>query len=133
MNSSPISNCPPGRACRHTTRARTDVGLEARATKSERYTWASSSRTRWRKRFVILLSVVPVLLYWFLRSPVQMVVAGGIAQALMLPLIGAAALYLRYRQLPDEVQPSGLTTALLWISTMVMLAFALYYVMSRLA
>ena len=60
-----------------------------------------------------------------------MVVAGGIAQALMLPLIGTAAVYLRHRQLPAEVQPSLVTTALLWISTGVMLAFALYYVMSR--
>jgi Mn2+/Fe2+ NRAMP family transporter len=92
----------------------------------------AASRLRWRKRFVIVLSVVPVMLYWFLRSPVQMVVAGGIAQALMLPLIGTAALYLRHRQLPNDVQPSGLTTALLWISTTVMLGFAVYYVVSRL-
>jgi manganese transport protein len=92
----------------------------------------AASRIRWRKRFVILLSVLPVVLYWFLRSPVQMVVAGGIAQALMLPLIGSAAVYLRHRQLPDDVQPSAATTALLWISTAVMLAFALYYVLSRL-
>ena len=91
------------------------------------------SRLRWRKRFVIVLSVLPVALYWFLRSPVQMVVAGGIAQALMLPLIGTAAIYLRHRQLPADVQPSQVTTALLWISTAVMLAFALYYVVSRLA
>jgi manganese transport protein len=90
-----------------------------------------ASRLRWRRRFVIALSVVPVLLYWFLKAPVQMVVAGGIAQALMLPLIGTAAVYLRHRQLPVDVQPSLVTTALLWISTGVMLAFALYYVMSR--
>jgi hypothetical protein len=92
----------------------------------------AASRLRWRKRFVIILSVLPVVLYWFLRSPVQMVVAGGIAQALMLPLIGTAAVYLRHRQLPDDVQPSMATTAMLWISTAVMLAFALYYVLSRL-
>ena len=90
-----------------------------------------ASRLRWRRRFVIALSVRPVLLYWFLRAPVQMVVAGGIAQALMLPLIGTAAVYLRHRQLPADVQPSLVTTALLWISTGVMLAFAMYYVMSR--
>jgi hypothetical protein len=92
----------------------------------------AASRLRWRKRFVIVLSVLPVVLYWFLRSPVQMVVAGGIAQALMLPLIGTAAVYLRHRQLPVDVQPSVATTAMLWISTAVMLAFALYYVLSRL-
>ena len=91
----------------------------------------AASRLRWRRRFVIILSIVPVLLYWFFRSPVQMVVIGGVAQALMLPLIGAAAIYLRHRQLPPDVRPSLATTIVLWFSTAVMLAFALYYVISR--
>jgi manganese transport protein len=91
----------------------------------------AASRRRWRNRFVIVLSVLPVTFYWFLRSPVQMVVAGGVAQALMLPLIGGAAVYLRHRQLPAEIRPAGATTVLLWISTSVMLGFALYYVGSR--
>ncbi len=91
------------------------------------------SRLRWRKRFVVVLSAVPVLLFWFFRSPVQMVVVGGVAQALMLPLIGIAAIYLCHRRLPADVQPSLATTVLLWVSTAVMAAFALYYVLSRLA
>jgi Mn2+/Fe2+ NRAMP family transporter len=92
----------------------------------------AASRLRWRRWFVIALSVVPVLFFWFFRSPVQMVVIGGIAQALMLPLIGTAAIYLRHRRLPPDVQPSPYTTLLLWISTAVMAGFALYYVASRL-
>lgn len=88
----------------------------------------AASRVRWRNRFVVGLSVVPVVLFWFVQSPVQMVVLGGIAQALMLPLIGLAAIYLRHNRLPAEVQPSGATTALLWVSTAVMLGFAIYYV-----
>jgi Mn2+/Fe2+ NRAMP family transporter len=90
------------------------------------------SRLRWRNRFVILLSVLPVCFYWFLRSPVQMVVAGGVAQAMMLPLIGSAAIYLRHRHLPQEIRPSVATTVMLWLSTLVMAAFALYYVAARL-
>ena len=93
----------------------------------------AASRRRWRRRFVIVLSIVPVLLFWFLRSPVQMVVAGGVAQAMMLPLIGIATVYLRHRHLPSDIRPSPLTTVLLWVSTLVMLAFALYYVASRLS
>jgi manganese transport protein len=92
----------------------------------------AESRLRWRKRFVVVLSVVPVTFYWFLRSPVQMVVAGGVAQALMLPLIGGAVIYLRHTQLPDEIRPAMGTTVLLWISSAVMLGFAAYYVWSRL-
>jgi hypothetical protein len=89
------------------------------------------SRLRWRNRFVVLLSIVPVCFYWFLRSPVQMVVAGGVAQALMLPLIGAAAIYLRHQHVPQEIRPSMATTVMLWVSTIVMSGFALYYVASR--
>jgi manganese transport protein len=92
----------------------------------------TASRLRWRRYFVIALSVVPVLFYWFLRAPVQMVVAGGVAQAMMLPLIGIAAVYLRHRHLPAEIAPSIGTTVMLWISAAVMLVFALYYVISRL-
>ena len=89
------------------------------------------SRRRWRSRFVVVLSVVPAVLYWAIESPVQMVVAGGIAQALLLPLIGCAAIYLRHARLPADLRPSTATTVLLWFSTLVMAGFAIYYVASR--
>ena len=89
------------------------------------------SRRRWRSRFVVVLSVVPAVLYWAIESPVQMVVAGGIAQALLLPLIGCAAIYLRHMRLPADLRPSTVTTVLLWFSTLVMAGFATYYVASR--
>lgn len=88
------------------------------------------SRLKWRNRFVVLLAGVPAVLYWFFESPVQMVVAGGVAQALLLPLIGIAAVYLRHTHLPHDIQPSRGTTAMLWLATAVMAAFALYYVSS---
>ena len=89
------------------------------------------SRIRWRSRFVIVLAGVPAFLYWFFESPVQMVVAGGIAQAMLLPLIGLAAIYLRHTRLPHEIRPSAATTIFLWIATAGMAGFALYYVFAR--
>lgn len=91
------------------------------------------TRRRWRNRFVIVLSAVPAGFYWLIESPVQMVVAGGLAQAFMLPLIGLAAIYLRHTHVPPEIRPSRGTTLLLWLSATVMLAFALFYGWSRLA
>ena len=79
---------------------------------------------------MVILATVPAILYWFLASPVQMVVAGGVAQALMLPLIGIAAVYLRHTDVPPDIRPSNGTTILLWVATVVMAAFALYYVAS---
>jgi hypothetical protein len=61
-----------------------------------------------------------------------MVVAGGIAQAMMLPLIGFAVVYLRHTQLPDDIRPSVVKTIALWFSSAVMFGFAAYYVWSRL-
>jgi Mn2+/Fe2+ NRAMP family transporter len=91
----------------------------------------SSARRRWRHVFLVALSVIPPIFYWFLESPVQMVMAGGLAQAAMLPLIGIAATYLRHRHLPAEIQPAPLTTASLWAATVVMGGFAIYYAASR--
>jgi len=92
----------------------------------------AAARVRWRDRFVVLLATLPAVFYWLFESPVRMVVAGGIAQALMLPLIGFAAIYVRHTALPRELQPSAVTTAALWISTAVMLGFATYYAVSTL-
>ena len=89
-------------------------------------------RLRWRRRFVWFLTVVPVILYFLIQEPARMVVAGGIAQAMMLPIIGLATLYLRHRRLPRKVRPSAGTTALLWVASAVMLAFAAYYLATRL-
>jgi len=86
------------------------------------------ARLRWRRRFVVVLTVIPVVLYGLFASPVKMVVAGGIAQSLMLPVLGGAALYLRHRRLPSEVAPSLWTTAGLWLASFLILAMMLYYV-----
>lgn len=90
-----------------------------------------AARVRWRKRFVWFLTVVPVVLYLLIQEPARMVVAGGIAQAMMLPIIGAGTLYLRHRCLPRKVAPSPATTALLWAAAVVMAAFAAYYLATR--
>ncbi len=73
-----------------------------------------------RRRFTVLLTVVPVLLYLLFESPVKMVVAGGISQSVMLPITGAGALYLRHRRLPSALRPSRLMTFGLWASTLLM-------------
>jgi manganese transport protein len=93
----------------------------------------AAARLRWRNRFVVLLATLPAVFFWLFESPVRMVVAGGVAQALMLPFIGFAAIYVRHARLPRELRPSMTTTAALWISTGVMLGFGAYYVISALS
>jgi Mn2+/Fe2+ NRAMP family transporter len=92
----------------------------------------AAARRRWRNVFLLVLAVIPPICYWFIESPVQMVLAGGIAQAAMLPLIGLAAIYLRHNHVPKDIQPTATTTVMLWIATAVMAGFALYYAAAQL-
>ena len=77
----------------------------------------AAARARYRNLFVVLLTVVPVGLIFIFTDPVQMVRIGGIAQAMMLPVIGLGAVYLRHRHLPKDIQPSQWVTVGLWVAT----------------
>ncbi|MBI1791310.1 MAG: Nramp family divalent metal transporter [Acidobacteria bacterium] len=85
-----------------------------------------AARVRYRRRFVVVLTVIPVGLILFIQSPVLMVVIGGICQSVMLPIIGAATLHMRYRRMPEAILPARLTTVLLWVSAIVMAAAVAY-------
>jgi manganese transport protein len=87
----------------------------------------SERRIAFRNRFVVLLTVVPIALYWTLESPVTMVMIGGIAQALLLPAVGIGALFLRHRRLPPEITPSLPTTVALWVTTGIIVVMMAYY------
>jgi Mn2+/Fe2+ NRAMP family transporter len=90
------------------------------------------SRLRFRNTFVVLLTVVPVIFFFLFQSPVKMVVAGGLAQAMMLPIIGLSTLYLRHRHLPREIAPSPWVTIALWLATAVIVYLMGYYIVEQL-
>lgn len=84
-------------------------------------------RLRFRNRFIVVLATVPVLFFWTLQSPVVMVMLGGIAQSMMLPIVGIGAIFLRHRRLPSDIAPSAATTAALWLATAVIVVVMGYY------
>jgi Mn2+/Fe2+ NRAMP family transporter len=85
------------------------------------------SRVAWRRRFVLLLTGVPLILYFLFRDPVNMVRIGGTAQALMLPVIAVGTLYLRHRKLPPEVVPGIGNTVMLWIASVLTIGMMVFY------
>jgi Mn2+/Fe2+ NRAMP family transporter len=87
-----------------------------------------AARLQYQRWFVVAFCVVPVALYLVIESPVLMVILGGVAQALMLPLIGIATVYLRHRHLPQVVAPNAFVTAGLWGCTGLCIAAMVYYV-----
>jgi len=87
-----------------------------------------AARVRYRRWFVLFLTSFPVCLFMLVQSPVKMVVAGGVTQSLMLPVIGIGTLYFRHRQLPAEVRPSNWVTAVLWLATSIIILLMGYYI-----
>ena len=75
-----------------------------------------ADRAKWVRRFCVLFPLVDLVLYLFLKSPVLMVVIGGFVQALMLPLVGSAALFLRYRRTDARLRPGAAWDVFLWAS-----------------
>lgn len=86
-----------------------------------------AQRVKYRNLFIVLINVVPIILYYSIKSPVKMVVAGGLAQFLMLPIIGIGTIYLHHRRLPNEIRPSRIVTYALWIVTAMITYLAIYY------
>ena len=86
------------------------------------------ARVRYRRRFVVLLTVFPASLFLVFESPVKMVVAGGIVQALLLPLAGIGAIYLHHRHVPKALRPWPVVTVALWLCTAVMAVAGVYAV-----
>jgi manganese transport protein len=89
------------------------------------------SRRRYRNTLIVVLSVIPAALFFLVESPVNMVIAGGLAQAMMLPVIGLSTLYLRHRHLPKVIVPSRWVTVGLWFATAVIVWLTGYYVFEQ--
>jgi manganese transport protein len=82
----------------------------------------SERRLAYRRSFVVALALVPAALILVFESPVKMVVAGGVAQSILLPMAGAGVLFLHHRRLPAEVRPGRAVTVGLWVATALMAA-----------
>jgi Mn2+/Fe2+ NRAMP family transporter len=85
-----------------------------------------AARVAYRRGSLVLLTVFPAALYLLFESPVKMVVAGGIVQALLLPLAGLGTIYLHHRRVPQPLRPPRLVTLGLWLATAVMVAAGVY-------
>lgn len=73
-------------------------------------------RLLWTRIISALWPLLALLLFIGFRRPAKMVLASGLAQGIMLPMLGAAALYFRYRRCDDNLRPGRLWDAMLWIS-----------------
>ena len=91
-----------------------------------------AARVRYRNRFIVILTALPVALFLFFVSPVWMVTVGGIAQAAMLPVIGLGTIYLHHKRLPRDIAPARWVTIALWLVTAIIILMMGYAVLEAL-
>lgn len=89
---------------------------------------AAKSDEATRRRVKVLSGGLPLfclLLYLIWpKEPDKLVLISGMMQALMLPMLSAAALYFRYARCDERIRPSRLWDVFLWLSSIGMLIAA---------
>jgi hypothetical protein len=86
------------------------------------------ARNRIVRVFCVLYPVLALGLYFAVREPKGLVNVGGIAQALMLPMIAGATLYLKQRDADRRVSPAFSSDVLTWLAFFAITAVAFYSV-----
>ncbi|MDR3621881.1 MAG: Nramp family divalent metal transporter [Paludisphaera borealis] len=86
------------------------------------------ARERMVKVFCVVYPILALGLYYAFREPQGLIKAGGIAQALMLPLIAGATIFLRRRDNDPRVGPSLLSDVFTWLAFVGITAVASYSV-----
>jgi Mn2+/Fe2+ NRAMP family transporter len=84
---------------------------------------AKTERARLRSVQVLcaLLPAICLVFFVFIRAPARLVLASGVMQAMMLPMLAAATLYFRYRRCDPRIAPGRFWDLMLWISSFGML------------
>jgi Mn2+/Fe2+ NRAMP family transporter len=93
--------------------------------------WTASgpkARLRTIRFFCVLYPVLALGIYYTFREPQGLIKVGGIAQAMMLPLIAGATLFLRQRDTDRRVGPSFLSDIFSWIAFFSISGVAIYSV-----
>jgi hypothetical protein len=77
---------------------------------------SEEARAKWTHIICMVWPIGALVLYAVVRAPVAMVLACGTAQAIMLPMLGGAALYFRYKRSDENLRPGRLWDVLLLLS-----------------
>lgn len=79
------------------------------------------ARRRWVKGFCVFLPSLAMFFCLLIRKPDKLILASGVMQAIMLPMLAGATLYFRYQRCDRRIAPGRLWDALLWVSALGML------------
>jgi len=74
------------------------------------------TRLRWTRVIAAIWPLVALVVYLYINAPAAMVLASGLAQAIMLPMLGVAALFFRFKRSDQRLRPGKLWDSMLWLS-----------------
>ncbi len=94
---------------------------------------SDAARRRWTRILSVAWPLLGAILYAFMQAPAAMVLASGVAQAVMLPMLGFAVLYFRYRRTDRELAPGWGWDAMLWLSSLGLLIAGVWSLYSTIA
>jgi Mn2+/Fe2+ NRAMP family transporter len=77
---------------------------------------SEASRRRWTKILCGAFPALQLLTYVIAKNPVTLVIVAGLAQALLLPMLGVAALYFRFKKCDPRIAPGKAWDVFLWVS-----------------
>lgn len=77
---------------------------------------SEEARWKWVRILSPIWPLVAVVLFIFVRRPAAMIVACGLAQSIMLPMLGGAALYFRYKRSDENLRGGSVWGVMLWLS-----------------
>lgn len=75
-----------------------------------------ATRQWWTRLFCAAFPFISLSIYSIVKQPVLLVLISGLAQSIMLPMLGAAGLFFRYRRCDARIVPGRLWDAMLWLS-----------------
>ncbi len=91
----------------------------------------NSLRTRLVSLLGVILPLICVTCYAFFPQPVFLILISGSMQALMLPIVGFAVLYFRYKKSDFRLGYSKIWDAMLWLSFFSFLTLGAYQLYSK--
>lgn len=92
---------------------------------------SEETRQKWIRMLSGIFPLICLLIYIAFPSPAQLVLLSGVAQGIMLPMLGAAALYFRYYRIDDALRPGRFWDVMLWLSAVAMLVTGTWTVISQ--
>ena len=93
----------------------------------------AEARQWWIVLFCFAFPLFSLASYVFVRQPVQLVLASGVMQAIMLPMLAGATLYYRYYRYDKRIIPGRLWDVMLWVCAFGMLLAGAWIAVTKLA